>query len=116
MVVLMVHLSSFALGLGLGRHLGSGKGLEHAKHDDAIVGLEAGLDDAHRPVEHADLDAPVDVARHKIGTSEEDLVIASIPEVVHAAVLQESTDNAGHADALAQARDAGAQTADSSND
>src|SRR5262245_25240982 len=47
-----------------------------------------------------DLDTPIQVTRHQVGTAQVDLLIAAVAEVVGAAVLQEAPDDADHPDTL----------------
>src|ERR1043165_6053024 len=44
--------------LQLGSDLGAGACLQHAEHDDAILGLEPLFDDTLRAIQSPDLDAP----------------------------------------------------------
>ena len=53
------------------------------------------------------LDAAIEIARHQVRAAQIDLFRAAIPEVVNAAVLQESAHDAGDADVLADAGDPG---------
>src|SRR5262245_14912267 len=59
-----------------------------------------------------DLDTMIQVARHQVRAAEIDLLLTAVAEVVDTAVLQKPPDDADHTDALADARNARPQTAD----
>src|SRR5687767_6155446 len=62
------------------------------------------------------LDAAIEIARHPVSRSEVVLLVAAVCEVEYARMLEESSYDADHADAIADARDTGPQTADAAND
>src|SRR5437762_9260769 len=62
------------------------------------------------------LDPLIEIAGHQIGAAEIDLLAASVAEVPDATVLQETSDDAAHADVVADPGDAGPQTADPPHD
>ncbi len=62
------------------------------------------------------LHAPIQVALHQIRAAEEHLLAAPIGKVINAAVLQEASQDAAHADRLAESRNTGAQAADAAHD
>ena len=72
----------------------------------AKLGVEDGEDD---------LDAPVQVAGHEVGTAEKNQWIAAVGEEIDPAVFEEAVDNTADADAFADPREPGAQTADASD-
>ena len=93
-----------------------------SSHEAAVVGeqrvegrRELGLE---RDVldRHDHLDAVVEVARHQVGAAHVRRAAVARLEQEQAAVLEEAAEHAAHADALAQAGDAGPQRADAADD
>src|SRR4051812_45611628 len=62
------------------------------------------------------LDAVVEIARHQIRAADVDFLVAAVAEIPGAAVLEEPSDDAAHADVLAQAGNTWTQAADAAHD
>src|ERR1700739_2039083 len=58
----------------------------------------------------------VEIARHPVGAANVNFFFATILEIIDTAVLQESSDNTAHPDAIAQTANPRAQRADAAND
>src|SRR5438105_11947662 len=58
----------------------------------------------------------IEIARHPVGGTEVELLLAVVGEVEEPRVLEESADNAHYFDPVTHARNAGPQTADSTHD
>src|SRR5947207_271146 len=111
-----------------GHRLYAGRSAIRQEFPTLLIVLEIGDHDlikdlgVHRWIEHGaeHLDAPVEVARHKIGGGNVDggfRMGQRMPpaEAIDAPVLEEATDDRFHSDALREARDAGAQAADAAD-
>jgi peroxiredoxin Q/BCP len=88
-----------------------------------VVGALAGEDFVEEPlfeegVDHGedDLDPVVEVARHPVGTADEEFGGSVVFEAVDAAMLEEAADDGTDGDIFADAGDARAQAADSAYD
>src|SRR5271170_7409853 len=62
-----------------------------------------------------DLDSAVEVSRHEVGAAEVNFFLGCVPEIVDAAVFEETADDAGYFYVFAYAFDSGAQAADPSH-
>src|SRR5215469_5317934 len=63
-----------------------------------------------------DFDALVEITRHPVGAGQIDLLLPPIGEIKNAAVLEKTPHNAAHANAIADAANAGPQRADAAHD
>src|SRR5690606_37699166 len=61
------------------------------------------------------LDSPVEVARHPVGTRDKHPLVAAMVEVENASVFQEAIHDADHFNIVTQSRHAGAQAADAAD-
>ena len=63
-----------------------------------------------------DFDAAVEIARHEIGAPKIDVGITPVMKDIDAAMFEETIDNASNGDVITEARNAGAEATDATNE
>ena len=63
-----------------------------------------------------DFDSAVEITRHEIGTTEVNMGISGVVKNVDATVFEEAIDDASNGDVIAEARNAGAEATDPTNE
>src|SRR5208282_318693 len=92
----------------IGLHVARLNGIGQVSGENVIAEMADQFGVTHR--KH-DLDSPVQVSRHQIGTAEVYFFLACVPEIVDSTVLQETPHNTRHLDVFAHALDPGTQAA-----
>ena len=84
--------------------------------------MQAGVQDVNQTpaavgIFHRDqqFDAPIEIAWHPVGTGEEHTFVTAVKEIDQPTVFQKAVDDAHHANAFAESRHAGSETADASH-